>query len=86
VKPLSPFDRVNALLILGSIVCIGIYVLVIAYAGAELEAELEEARRGRSHFERLYEERSDALDGALAKIHELGGEGADRQRAQPADE
>jgi hypothetical protein len=85
VKP-SPFDRVNALLILGSIVCIGIYVMVIAYAGADLEVQLDEARRSRAHFERLYGERSEQLDGALAKIHELGGDGADRQRSQPADE
>lgn len=85
MKP-SPFDRVNALLILGSIVCIGIYVLVITYAGADLEVQLEEARRGRAHFERLCEERSEQLDGALEKIHELGGDDANRQRSQPADE
>jgi riboflavin synthase alpha subunit len=83
---ISPFDRVNALLILGSIACIGLYVIAIAYAGRALEAQLEQERAKRAHFERVAEQREVDLDGALAKIHELGGEGADRQRPQPADE
>ena len=77
--PTSRFDRVNAFLILGSLACIGLYVLAVAYAGAQLEAQLEDERRLRARYERLADEREHQLDGALAKIHELGGDGGGEQ-------
>lgn len=77
--PISPFDRTSAFLILGSIACIGLYILAVAYAGAQLEAQLEDERRLRSRYERLADEREHQLDGALAKIHEMGDDGGGEQ-------
>lgn len=74
--PISPFDRVNAALILGSLACIAFYVVALAWAGADAEAQLEQARRERAHFERLCEEKDHQMNGALEEIHKLRGDDA----------
>lgn len=69
--PVSPFDRVQVVCLLASLAAVAIYVVILAYAGAELEVRLDQERRQRAHFERVAEEREAQLNGALEKIHEL---------------